>query len=249
VTVCIAAICQEISDPKIVLCADTKLDGSYAGSSDGNRKIGKLAFGWVDMMSGDWVRAKELHGWIKSEFLANGAPSDRGRVFELLMNAGNSFIGSPMYRKDAAVDILACGFIGAVPVISGVSIGSTTKPSVYFNQSFATVGSGGAIAAVFLNARDCTPRDSLKQALYVVYEAKKYSEKNVGVGTDTKLIVISPPVVGSGPEDVSAVSVGFEGLRQLEKARGQYGLQYIWELPDPLNPVAPPDPPPPTADQ
>src|ERR1700733_12858868 len=62
VTVCIAAICQEISDPKIVLCADTKLDGSYAGSSDGNQKIGKLAFGWVDMMAGDWVRGKELHG-------------------------------------------------------------------------------------------------------------------------------------------------------------------------------------------
>jgi hypothetical protein len=213
-TVCIAAICQQLGEPRIVLCADTKLDAGWAGSSDGNLKIGRLAYGWVGMLSGDWSTAKELHSFLEAEFLAS-APFDRTSVFEKVSGAGATFIASPFYRKDKSAEITVCGFIGQTPTIVVLGIGKTKRPHIDFRHTYATSGAGHAISDTFLNVRDCKPQDPLERTIYAVYEAKKYSEKASGVGSETRLTVLAPVPPDAGPEQIMLFNVSPDGFEIL----------------------------------
>jgi hypothetical protein len=253
VTVCIAAICHNGGEPRIVLCADTRLDASWAGSSDGNRKIGRLAYGWVAMLSGHWSSANEIHSWLKAEFLAHGSPFDKASLYEMLSAVGKNFIAGPLYRKGKSAEIAVCGFLGNNPMIAVLGVGNGNSPHIDFKHSFAAIGTGQPIAETFLNIRDCKPQDSVERISYVVYEAKKYSEKAAGVGPETHLVMIAPPPPEAKPEQIFIYDFK-EFLVFFEVLREECGIQKIDPVtpigyrPFSLSPTTPPSPQHPTAD-
>ena len=230
-TVCIAAICQQQhGEPRIVLCADTRLD-YYAGTNEGNLKIGKLAHGWVAMLSGmDWTAAKEIHGLVKKQ-ITRRAPKSKIGLHDLLARAAKSYLSGPFNAK-VQIDILVCGFIGLEPLIAKLSVGDFPEPSITFSATYQSVGSGSTIAEVFLNIRNCKPNESLGRTLYCVYEAKKYSEKNSGVGPDTVLLVLFPPTSAAGAHQDAAVSVSPLAMSQLESTFSSVGLKPTPLFPD-----------------
>jgi len=214
------------------------------------------------MLSGHWGSAKELHSWLKAEFLANGSPFDRAALYEMLANVGKAFIAGPLYRKGNLVEITVCGFLGQVATIAILGIGKGTTPHIDFRHSFATTGSGGPISETFLNIRDCKPQDSLARTMYIAYEAKKYSEKVSGVGVETRLIVLAPPPPDANPEQIQILSLNGGDFLILEAMRSKYGIQQIATEGETLlaetllvpsafrlNPATPPNPQHPTTDQ
>jgi hypothetical protein len=254
VTVCIAAACQENGEPRIVVCADTRLDSSYVGSTDGNLKIGKLAYGWLGLLSGaDFMGARDIHDRIKTSLLAKGPPADREKLYDLLKRAGKSYLKSSLNSK-LQIDLIIAGFIGGKQCIATLSVSDSADPTVFLAPAYKAVGSGGSIAEMFLNIRDCNPEDPLARVRYVVYEAKKYSEKASGVGPETKLTVIAPPPAGAKPEHVFLFNTTAEELTYFEEMRGLYGVQKITgtatgpHQPLRLSPATAPDPQPPTTD-
>jgi hypothetical protein len=230
-TVCIAAICEErgTNDKCILLCADTRLEYGVS-SNDSNRKIGKLAHGWIGMLSGDFVAASELHDWIKAGILA-GVPADRTALHGVLVEASRGFMGTPFHKKNA-IEIMVCGFAGNVPTIASVSVGRASSPTVEFYQTFHASGSGAIIAEVFMNLRDLSPRFSIDHAAYIVYEAKRYSEKNPGVGPQTVLLAMRPRTVNAGADEFGIYALDVGAMKEMEEARVRYGVKEIEEIPD-----------------
>lgn len=250
VTVCIAAICENNREPRIVLCADTRLDASYTGSTEGNLKIGKLACGFLSMLSGDFMAATDIHERIKAEMLSKGPPPDKTKLYNLLMRVGKSYLKSPLNVKLTA-DLIVAGFIGQTAVIATLGVSDTDTPTVSFSPAYRAVGSGSSIAETLLSIRDYTTQDSVERAIYVLYEAKKYSERAAGVGPDTKLIVIAPVPASALPEQVKLFSLTGDTIAELEEMRLINGIQKISALPIGLlpfrlSPATLPDPPRPT---
>src|ERR1700733_269061 len=59
-TVCIALLCVEENEPRIVFCVDSRLDATYS-STDTAVKIHAIADAWAALLSGDdWNMAVEL---------------------------------------------------------------------------------------------------------------------------------------------------------------------------------------------
>ena len=59
-TVCIAATCMEDSEPRIILCADTKMTFGDVAAWEGAVKCHQIFPGWFVMLSGDSSKAKEV---------------------------------------------------------------------------------------------------------------------------------------------------------------------------------------------
>ena len=66
-TVCIAAMCQKDGEPRIVVCADTRLDQGYLGTNDHNVKIQPLGHGWFTLLAADdWPAAVSMFEHMRS---------------------------------------------------------------------------------------------------------------------------------------------------------------------------------------
>jgi hypothetical protein len=254
VTVCIAAACKTMTgEPRIVLCADTRLEYQYTGSNDGNPKIGRLAYGWFAMLSGnDWMAAKDIHGRIKSELRTKGPPADMPKFHRMLTRIAKAYVKSPLNAK-ALIDVIVAGFIGREAIIATLSVSVSDEITVLFAPSYKAVGSGASIAETFLNIRDCKPQDELERTAYVVYEAKKYSEKASGVGPETRMKVLAPLPPGALAGQFMFIDIPDAGYAQLEEYRVKNGIQKIEHLPiwigmPQLRIEVPPDPQHPTAD-
>lgn len=254
VTVCIAVICKQIGEYRIVLCADTRMDTSYTGSNDNTRKISPLCSGLYGLLAGDWMAARDVHNRVKAEIKSKGIPQSETKLKEVLMRCAKAHKKSAL-SGTTALELMVAGFIKGVPIICVLSIqDAASDPSVQFWPAYKAIGSGAIIAEVFLNLRDCSPHDGIDKALYVVYEAKKYSEKSVGVGPETRMRIIGPPPPTAEAHQNLSWQVSQELLEGMEEMRSTNGIQKLTELPFgyvplALSPAAPPDPQPPKADQ
>jgi hypothetical protein len=193
--------------------------------------MGQLAYGWVGLLSGnDWMAAKDIHRRIRTEFIAKGPPRDLSHLHRLLGRCGKAYIKSPLNNK-YQVEIIVTGFIGKLPVIAVLGLSDSDTPTIIFHPSYATVGSGSQIAGTFLNIRDCKPDDELERAVYVVYEAKKYSEKASGVGPETAMGVMAPMPLGSRPDQIMILEFSDSACEELEGYRTKNGIQKLEHLP------------------
>jgi 20S proteasome alpha/beta subunit len=59
-TICIAAVCRENSEPRIVLCSDTQMTYADIAKWEGAKKCHPIYPGWFAMIAGDAARAKEI---------------------------------------------------------------------------------------------------------------------------------------------------------------------------------------------
>jgi hypothetical protein len=228
-TVCIAAICQQQSSPKIVLCSDRRLDYGYAGASDSIVKIDSTGYGWMSLFAcADWNSVIALREHMRAVWRASLTPATRGEALGSAERMGQLFLVTSFAKP--LTEVLLCGFVQATPMIFYIRI-EKGKSTVTPIGTFGAIGAGGSIASVFMGQRDCGPYDSLGKTLYAVYEAKRASEKASGVGPDTSIGFISP-VPSPHLHDCPIGVVRPKGIQYLERCYKRYGFKSIHALPE-----------------
>jgi hypothetical protein len=245
-TVCIAAVCQQSGEPRIVICADTRLESPGVGAADSMLKMLPLGYGWIALLATeDWNSASTLRDHLRGQWRRIRKLASPRRVSELTKTLSDQFAQTPFCT--AQTEALICGFAHNKPVILYLYVDPTTAAesiTASAMPSFEAIGSGGPIARIFLNQRDCGPADDIERTLYVVYEAKRASEKASGVGPGITLAAIGPVVPGQLHVNFF-LPVRDEGKKVLERYRKRLGLKPIPHLVDLYNyltPSAPQDP-------
>ena len=229
-TVCIALSCREDDELRIVLCMDSRLDETYS-STDSANKVDAIGHNWFALISGDdWIMANELSRFIGKNFAEAPCPTEREEPFTIIKQATSDFQSSPFCTASHRVDLIVGGFIGEEPMLmyTGYADG---QPYTALSGDMAVIGSGSSIATAFLKIRKYGPMSSVRRALYIAYEAKKYSENAPSVGPKTALAVLFP----SG----KTRTFGHKYNDRLEESRRKFGLQPIdlGALPDPRYPT------------
>jgi hypothetical protein len=130
-------------------------------------------------------------------------------------------------------EVLLCGYIGDPPsplILKGLVKGK--KVTLESVPTFAVIGSRGYIAQIFLGQRDCKPTDSLERAAYIVYEAKRYSERASGVGPGTIIGALSPTPRGARGLPSYKALFSPHALAFLEAKYRELGLQPVGAIPE-----------------
>ncbi len=224
VTVCIAATCQDKGEPRIVVCADTRLSYPNIGSTNTTVKVDVLGHGWLVQMAGDWSAVRILCSLLKDRIQAQTSVTLRN-IMKESKEAVREFKRGPAFTQSDTTQLLISGFEGKEPHILSVSIFDGGKEQIELREPFGSIGSGFGVADILLSLRECRPDMPLPYVAYLVYEAKRSSEKLGSVGTFTTLSVHSPNITDL--KDRAYVKVLSEvGIVQLEAYyRG------LWKVP------------------
>lgn len=228
-TVCIALINLENREPRIIVCADTLLDGVSVSAHA--LKVELLGWSFFAMMSGDdWTMARELTKRIRERIRSQGAPSKFDILYRTVKDATAGFKSSP-FCGDATVDLIIGGFIGAEPILMKTGF-YKKEPYADSVHEMAVVGSGAQIAESFLRVRGYNAHTvPWRVGAYFAYEAKKYSENARGVGQQTCFDIFVPNP--SAPKDGQVRTswpAESDVLDRFERCRtGIFGLKPVFE--------------------
>jgi hypothetical protein len=219
-TVCIAAICSDDGEDKIVSCTDL-LVSAGVGSAETGQKDHYLAHGWSCLCAGVETEYMELIRLYRAQFKNPDALKPENIDFSMK---------EPLYKRKAELadeftrsryaisydDFLKHGKqrfpdaiyfevlqhinrieLDAELIIMGFIDGS---PEIYYTSrdgkaraanNFATIGEGEYLASSVLLRRAQDSIDSLEVTLYNVYEAKRYAESVRSVGEYTNMAIRS----------------------------------------------------------
>jgi 20S proteasome alpha/beta subunit len=246
-TVCIAAICNDNDEYKIVLCVDNKLS-SDLGSTDKGRKLRTLPHKWRCLTAGTAPEITSLFRLYKSQFqdedaltaenidASMKAPCNRRKhdlaeeycrthfvtSHEDFMKFGKDRLPADLFHD--AVQKIRNTDLEAQLIIAGFIESSA---EIYYTDrwgkarpadDFAVIGQGELLAEAILLRREQHKWSSLEQTLYNVYEAKKYSEGVGTVGKTTDLAVLTSAGMRRTSVDID---------NQLEKLFDKYGPKPI----------------------
>lgn len=209
VTVCIAAIGSRKNGSGIVLCCDSRLDQGVFGSTDDVNKLRFVRTGWLAMLSGRWEAAQELSRTIGARFQQQ--PGSLSDALVATREGAKDFRVSAFFSKQGTEEALVTGFVGEQPIILHVAGQMSVDP-----VPFGAIGEGYNIATVMLHQRDCSQMMSLEQVAYIVYEAKRCSEKASSVGKRTTLIMQYPTPITDPENTVNMDMFNLEGLRFMD---------------------------------
>lgn len=223
VTVCIAAACQEDGEPRIVLCSDTRLDEGEWGATDMTPKFDIIGRGWAAQWAERPDSSKELIQRIKEWFRAVERFQTVHSVLMALNRAVGEFRDSPLCTPGCC-HLIVTGFVGGKPVIAVIQDNEKRRLSVRLAESFAVIGSGSTIATVILNCRQYHWSNFAENAVYMVYEAKRWSEQSSGVGPYTVVLIHSPGAEDS-PDRAMVEIVSEVGNNMLEAIFQAVGLR------------------------
>jgi 20S proteasome alpha/beta subunit len=219
-TVCIAASASiGPFERAIVLCSDTRMT-SALGTSEYRRKDHWLIKGWFCLMSGEEGDMLALLPLLRRNFratkeidetnvcqLVRDALNERKREkieelvqgrygfsYEVFLKDGKTSLPEAEFRITMSdisslrlrVDCLIGGFVQRTPTIL-VTDGDC---GVGIREDFAAIGEGAHLATAMLLHRQHGEADSLNQALYHVFEAKKLAENVKTVGEMTSIIIV-----------------------------------------------------------
>ena len=228
-TVCIALINLEKREPRIIVCADTLLDGVSTSAHD--IKVELLGWTFFAMMSGDdWKMATELAKRIRERIRSQGAPSKLEVLYRTVKDATAGFKSSP-FCGDATVDLIVGGFIGREPILMTTGF-YKKEPYTDSVHEIAVVGSGAQIAESFLRVRGYNANTvSWRVGAYFAYEAKKYSENAPSVGKQTCFDVFVPnPDAPKEGQVRTAWPADSDVLDRFERCRTNvFGLKPVFE--------------------
>ena len=94
-TVCIAAACRQNNEPRIVICADTRLESFGVGASDGTLKMHPIFYGWVALLAtDDWNSASMLLAYLQRHWRRLRPLATIRRIPELTKQIGIDFEAS-----------------------------------------------------------------------------------------------------------------------------------------------------------
>ena len=184
-------------------------------------------------MSGDdWPMATNLAKAVGVRIRRGKRPGKVDTIFDRVGAATKDFQSSRYFTAGRRVDLIIAGFIGDEPVL--MYTGYDSGPYTTLCGDTAVVGSGFHIANAFLGIRHYGPMISEKEAIYIAYEAKKYSENAPGVGPKTWMTVMFPFPDAKADGEIRMNPLTTEQLDELEKTRKQLGLRAV-------NPAVVPD--------
>jgi hypothetical protein len=111
---------------------------------------------------------------------------------DFLKRAKNELPENRHYSATVAMEGLA---LGADLIVAGFAVGfpllieTDQECRVFIRENFATIGDGGYLAHSSLMHRSHDERMPLNKAIYHVFEAKKWAERNKTVGDITSVVV------------------------------------------------------------
>lgn len=219
VTVCIAAVCETLTnDPKVILCADTRMSAPGLVKYEMGFKFGWAARGIHAMIADEPARAKELLAtyWaylngvqltpenVADEIKKPPMQYKRKLIDEYVrLNWGVSYDDylagalnnlpqdtlSGLAQQIAAIR-LRCQLI-LTPFVNGQPKLFTVEDdgTTIQHDNFAVIGSGSWIAQSNMLLRQHLDTDSLARTLYCVHESKHLSESETSVGPKTLMVV------------------------------------------------------------
>ncbi len=132
----------------------------------------------------------------------------------------NSAISSHIEKMPFECEMLLARVSLGWPQIFSINLDG----SVASARPFAAIGSGAYLAHSALIQRGYQSSMAFNEAIYCVYEAKKMSEKNAGVGPDTEIFVVYQNVFKSVTE---------EGLAYLGEQYKRLSIQPLEPAPYP----------------
>jgi len=228
-TVCIAAICQDKGEPRIVLCSDSRLDYADLGSTNMTCKLDVLGHGWCVQLAGEWSGITGLCSTLKERVQNLSLVSTR-EIENVAKDAINEFLKSPRYQPKQPYQTILSGFVAEVPVVLEASV-YEGKPRITLGDSFTTIGYGSTIASTLLTLRECNPMMALPYVTYLAYEAKRCSEKTGFVGRFTALAIQAPYVPATKDRAMVAI-VNDVGKANLESMYAGFWKVPFVEIPD-----------------
>lgn len=238
-TVCIAATCRDHDGShSIVLCSDSRLDYGDLGSTNTAVKLDILGHGWcVQMAADDWGSVNHWKDNLKRR-IQTQKTANVEQVARSVKESVDYFMKSVFCEPGKTYQLLLSGFSGTKAVIMASSLWPSENRhslTVTMNESFACIGSGGAVASALLSARECYGQMPIEYVSYLVYEAKRTSEKTGGVGAITVLALHSPGAEETVDRAMVVVST--------EACKAQLEVYYrgLWKVPVVTYPDFPPE--------
>ena len=220
-TVCIAAICTDSGEHKIVLCTDTRIGGDL-GSSEGFLKEIAIGGGWYCLIAGDEGDILAISRLYRAEFLKASsdlrfdtlgthlqAPMFKRKAmladeytrlhhamsYEDFLNTGKDRLPDDIFRESSYeiknLRLNAEVIVAGILHEAGEIHWSDSKGKIRAAANFAAVGSGEYLAASSLLQRNQNSAMSLATTLFNVYEAKRLAQKVGSVGPYSMLSVLT----------------------------------------------------------
>jgi len=178
-------------------------------------------------MAGDWSNVAHWKDNLKCRVQSSDSISIDS-IGEHIRESAEHFMKSVFCQVGSVYQLLLSGFPNGSPTILSASLyplkrghSLTVTPS----ESFASIGSWSTIANALLTSREYHPRMTLEYASYLVYEAKRCSERNGTVGRMTTLVVHRL----GGNETIDEASVLFFSLEGQAQIESYYSD--IWKVP------------------
>lgn len=230
-TVCIAAVNQEAGGSHIILCSDSRIDYGALGSTNTAVKVDVLGHGWCIQVAGAWSGVNYLCSLLKERIQQRNHPFDSpAQVYETAQQALHDFVLSPTYDRREVYNALLSGFFSRTPSIIEASI-YKGKQRIDAHDPFCAVGFGELIATDILTLREYHARMPLNYATYLIYEAKRASEKTGRVGKFTVLLQQAPDVQDH-KNKATLRKVSSVGIANLDSIyRGVWKVPFV-DMPD-----------------
>lgn len=257
-TLCIAAICKEGMDDRLVICADSRAEVPWAGGNVAF-KLRWAAPAWPALIAGEtskaddflttcWEVLKNTKNDPRSVFdklnEASCAHKQKlcerllrkrlGIPFERFLKQGEKEL-TPEVRTRVLYEIEELDF-GCEVLVIGFD---GTQPFIYSidadgevrqHQSFATIGTGSVIAKSTIYQREFSAGCKVEQALYTLYEAARLARIAPGVGATDLFIVLDPPQRENARPRTRMATKAV--LKILEKTFRKFGPKPNFKTPD-----------------
>jgi len=138
--------------------------------------------------------------------------------------AAEEYHASPFFsgQEGEREEVLVAGFIGGDPIILHLASNGFVE-----TQPYCAIGEGSNIVTVMMNQRNCSPTNAVEQVAYIVYEAKRCSERVGSVGKDTTLAIQYPTDSRASPKSVTMDMFSRVGLVHLTNMRDRYWLRHL----------------------
>jgi hypothetical protein len=235
VTVCIAAQCKALvgADPIFVLCSDGLLDAADWGASEGGTKLYCFGWNWFAMMAGNWNSARQLCDALNDDMLAGGHIQTVDKAWARIRESAVAFASSERCERNAYCQLLITGFVGkAEPVMLDVLL-HKKKATIGVVHDIHAIGEGGQAALLMFRQRPYNPLSvTAQEAIYRLYEAKRFSEVVTSVGHSTRITLHAPTRLGGKIDEACFNDLSEAGLRRLEELRLNYSIQPMDKIPE-----------------
>lgn len=172
-----------------LLCADTRLSGGIL--DDQADKFYRLGRNFLAMLSGSDVAAavRICRSW--RDKISSASALDIDVLAKLMREGLEEAKQSAIFSSELSLEFVVTGFAGSnAMMLYAQIVGEYTK--VFEVPTYMAIGSGGEAAKAMLSHRGYRGNLEKEQALYLVYEAKKFSENSDGVGPKTQMLIHGP---------------------------------------------------------